>query len=369
MNMTFFHKNKRVFYRNWNLFHQPIELINEKWLFKYKFQFKIKQKTNKDKTMNSSNISNSSDNNFEHFVDNLSSYIKTFITITGSVALLICIIIFSSIIRTEQTRHKMFHYLLMKSICDFCYYFIYLVDIFIFCPSCHLVKNYYFLEIFDKYTVHFLKQIIGNCTVFFEIFATIDCFILIKNKYTFLLSKKTFLIASLLNIVIFSCIFIPKLFLYTIVQISPDEYEAVRTPFYNSLFFKILSFFYSFIRDILCSVLLILFNILIFLEIKKITKQKERILQSDESKAIAFKAKSKKFKMILYTAISYVIIHTIAAIKTTYGKFQTFNKFWYCLNAFEGNGILLSYLIPFFLYIHFNNIFRRRLFSLFRFRL
>jgi hypothetical protein len=314
------------------------------------------------------NISKVNDDNFKHFVDDVSSYMKMVLTIIGLVALFICIIIFSSIIRHDQANNKMFHYLLMKSICDFCYYFIYFVDIFYLCSSCQIVKSYYFMQLFDKYAVHFLKQVFGNCTVLFEIFATIDCFISINNKYTFLSTNRTFFLVSFLNFFMFSCLFFCKIFIYRIVQVTPGHYKTIETNLYHSSFFKIISYFYSFTRDILSSVLLILFNILIFMEIKKIAERKLKILQSDESKAIAFKAKSKKFKMILYTAISHVMIHTIAAIKTTYGKFHASNMFWYCINVFEGNGILLSYLIPFFLYIHFNNVFRRKFLSLFKCR-
>jgi hypothetical protein len=316
--------------------------------------------------MNSTNITISTNDNFEIFIENLSSKIKIIIAIIGLLACFICIIIFSTIIRSSQTNNKMFHYLLMKSICDFCYYLIYIIDIFFLCSSCELIKSTYFMQIFDKYFVHLMKQIFEMCTAFFEIFATIDCLISIKNKYTFFSSRKVFFISSFLNFFIVILLYFEKIFLYRIVSIknSPDHYKTVKTDFFNSVFFRITTVLYSVIRDSVCSILLVFFNILIFIEIKKSANRKSRLSRSHSSKAVAFKAKSRKFKMILYTALSYSLLHTIASIKTTYGKFHQTDTFWYCFNTFEGNAVLLSYLVPFFLYIHFNNIFKKKLVDL-----
>jgi hypothetical protein len=91
-------------------------------------------------------------------------------------------------------------------------------------------------------------------------------------------------------------------------------------------------------------------------------------VKSKTSKSSAFKAKSKKFKMILYTTVSYISLHSLTAISTIYGKFHDSHKIWYFFNSFEGNAVLLAYLVPFFIYIHFNNIFRKRFLSLINYR-
>jgi hypothetical protein len=318
-------------------------------------------------TNTTSNIS-IDNNDYINFIDVLSLYIKTVITIIGLCLLFMCVILFSKIIRNYQLNNKMFHYLLMKSICDFIFFLIYVIDLSFLCPSCQLLKDYYFMQLFDKYVVHFLKQIVEICSVVFEILATADCYISIINKYNFLLTRKTCIISSLLNVFLIFFFYFGKIFVYKIVQTSPGKYENTKADLYHSFYYKSLSYIYAFIRDILCSALLVFFNILIFIQIKDATKRKLMIVKSELSQTTALTAKTKKLKLIFYSASSYILLHLMPIVKTTYGKFHEINLFWYTFDSFEGSFILFSYVLPFFLYIYFNNVFRQNFLNFIKFK-
>jgi hypothetical protein len=280
--------------------------------------------------------------------------VKLSITVVGIISNLICIIVFTIINRTVTSNGQMYLYFLMKSICDFFIFITYLINIF-YELSTDQIRNTYFTQFIFIYFYHFLSPIFQMYSIFFEVFATIDCFLSIDNKYKTFLTKKAFYLNSIFVIIFFSCVYSGKLFVYKIIPSGNNEYNHEKTCLYFTAFYRILSFVTLFLRDILGSILCFIFNILIFLNIKKMSERK-KLLKNNESLVRCIQAQENKVKMIYFASINHVIFHTPDFIMSIYGKYIK-TTFWIKYVYYSTTLLVLSYLMPFFIYILFNKKF------------
>jgi hypothetical protein len=291
------------------------------------------------------------------------SDISFIILIIGLITNLLCIIVFSIINRTFKTNGQMYKYLLMKAISDFSFFITYAINVF-YGLSSDQMRNSFILQFCYIYLYHFFILIIELYSVYFEVLATIDCYLSIENKHKQFLTTKVFKLSSTFVIVFFFVFYSGKIFVYKILKNNNDEYYHVKTPLYYSLFYRTLSLLQLFFRDILGLFLCILFNILIFLSIKKMS-EKKKLLSNNLALIKSIEAQENKVKMIYVSTLSHILLHFANFIYDAYGKYIK-TTFWTDFSKISFLILTLSYITPFFIYILFNNKFREYFFKLIR---
>jgi hypothetical protein len=298
--------------------------------------------------MNSSNITNiKSEKIIRDF--------ELTITCLGLTTNLLCIIVFSMINRTIRTNGQMYKYFLMKSICDFIIFIIYaLYQTYLRSPF--TIHYSIWFQIYYKYLFHFLCTLLKIYSIYFEILATADCFFSIQDKYKFLLTKKTFFCSSLCNFIFFFVFYIGKFFVYEIIPFKDDYYETIKTDLYYNGFYKILSIIYMIFRDIIGAFLMVLFNVLIFLNLKRNSNRKKN-LKNNGALLKAMKAEKNKAKMIYLTCVNHFVFHIPSIIYNLQGKYVK-SQFWTIYDQIKNNIIIFSYTTPFLIYILYNIVFR-----------
>lgn len=287
----------------------------------------------------------------------INSYLEQVIIIFGLITNLICCLVFYLIIRGIKVNTQMFKFFFMKSIFDFLLLFFDIFSGFYNFTNCS-IRYSYLIQLYNFYFKHFLEQIFRLISVYFEIFAVIDCYISIKNNRSSLLSIKIFYISSIFNIVFCFLFYIGKAFVYNIVLIEGynHKYDLKKTDLYYSKFYIVLSFLYAIIGDIFGSIIMNIFNIIIFLEFKKLTIRK-KVLTGQANRNL--KSQKKKFKMIFISSANFLLLHIPDIIFSIYGKFQNDSSFWPYYYKISTNLLLLSYCTPLFIYIIFNKTFRK----------
>jgi hypothetical protein len=297
-------------------------------------------------------------------------FTESFISVLGFILSTLCVVTFCEINKRFKTSGQMYKYLLMKSICDFILFSSLILHIVYNYSSYHLHYTY-ILQFNFKYLYRFLNQLLMLYSVYFELLATIDCYLSIGNKYKFLLSKKAFYLSSFLNIFLFFIFYIGKIFVYEIIPFNSSIsskvlYKTVKNSLYFSYFYKILSILFLVFRDILSFILLLIFNILIFLNIKKLSAKK-RLLKNNKALLVSIKAQENKVKMIYLSAFNSILLHLPSIVENLYGKYQK-GDFWTYYDSFSFNVIIISYCTPFIIYTLFNKVFRDHLLKLLNFK-
>jgi hypothetical protein len=289
--------------------------------------------------------------------------IQLTIIVLGFITNLLCIIVFSLICKTFRNNGQMYKYLLMKSICDLIYFTIYILN-----ESAGIAPDeiHYilFFQIIDKYFSHFMVSLLEAYSIYFEILATIDCYVSIENKHKSLLTKKAFYISTLMNLTIFPFIYCAKLLVYSIKP-KGEFYKMVKTPLYYSKFYEAFTILYLIIRDFLGSILMIYFNILIVYKLKKMTKLKE-LMGHNKARLRALEAQKKKVTMIQVSCINYILFHIPSVTHHIYGKYHVSYSFWLVFGSFKSVFFNFSYATPFIIYFLFNTVFQQYFLRLIR---
>jgi hypothetical protein len=276
------------------------------------------------------------------------------IVIFGFIVNLLCIIVFTMINQKFKTNGQMYKYLLMKSIIDFIFFSIFLVKQY-YELSSYRIHFSFFLQFFYVYVFHFLVPLLGIYSIYFDILATIDCYLSIENKYQHLLTKKAFYITSSFNLIFFFIFYFGKLFVYKIVPFG-DLYRFEKTYLYFNYFYKTLTILFLIFRDVIGTFLMVSFNVLIFLSLKKLTERK-KTLRNNDALVRSIEAEQNKVKMIYFSTINFIVFHFPDVIYNIYGKFSK-SKFWPTYLEFSNFIINLSFATPFIIYILFNKTFR-----------
>jgi hypothetical protein len=330
--------------------------------------------------MNSTSLTNSKHNSycFNAFLTELiENFLSEGLFILGFLVNLICVLVFAKVIKinysngnngnTNSNKGYFFNYLLVKSIVDDIGFLCAVFAPAQTCTNCYS-RTSLPVQIWYKYFDHYLVSMCHFCSIFFEIFASFDCYILIKQKHLFFLKKRFFLINNLVVIVFTLLLYIPKHFSYAIIILTDNRsnitiYKTVKTSYYFTDSYKAFSFISILLTDCAGVCLLVLINILLFKEFRKITKFKQR-LKNRSAVIASLKAKERKLKIVFYSALNYVLLHTPNLIFSVYGKFKKTN-FWLCYSSLTTFMVFLSYLTPFFIYLKYNKVFRRTFYKCF----
>jgi hypothetical protein len=290
----------------------------------------------------------------------------------GIILNLICIVIFKKIIRSEPLNQKnnLFKYLFMKSICDFIYPTIMLGD-YIYHKSDGSTDTTLIMQLWYTILSEYLVYSTITCSIYFDILATFDCFLMISKMFGFLKTFFCFKISTFFVVSLFFISYLPFIFYYKInrfIVINNNYNLTTREIAYNFTSSKDhnIAMYFGFVtilRDLVPITILIILNSLILVTLHKVTKQKVRMKNNLETFSIryAMNAERNKVKMIFFTSLIY-LFH----LPLVYKWFKNLNEET-CFSLLSTLSYRFSYAIAFFSYFLFNNNFRRYLYRSFNF--
>lgn len=288
------------------------------------------------------------------------------LNLLGIVLNFICIVVFIKIVKRETVSNNsnLFKYLLMKAFCDFIYFLMIIPEI-IYNHKDQTYDTSYLLQIWFKWIDEYLINIFELLSVFFEIAATFDCYLLISQRLKCFINKLTFYLFSIITIIFCTLYYIPfiigvdiKSKNITINDSNANEiiYYYEYNDFESSDFSYYHLFIHSLLRDILPIFILIILNVLILLFLYKTKKNKRNFANKNSSSIIsARRAENNKIKMIIFISLLY-LLHFPMILK----NFGFLNNIYLCLIFFQ-----ISYAISIVSYILFNKTFRKYTFQLF----
>jgi uncharacterized membrane protein len=143
---------------------------------------------------------------------------------------------------------------------------------------------------------------------------------------------------------------------------STKSYTAELKP---TSYYKYYTTIHSLMRDIIPLILLVIINILILNKLRQTTNRRRNLENNQNSNKSSSmvtssqKAEYNKIKMILYTSITY-LLH-IPGIYTAFYGFK-----YNCVYVFTALLLLISYSIPFLIYISTNQKFRKIFLNFFK---
>jgi hypothetical protein len=294
-------------------------------------------------------------------------YANYIILPTGILLNLICIIIFTEIIKSEspnQQQCNLFRYLLLKSIYD-CLYPILLLPEFNYFRADEVSSVSTFkMQLWNLYSKKFLTHICTTLSLFLEICASFDCLLMITQYLRKLRSRFCFKLSVVLSFVCFILYYLPIFLSYKIVVAVHEHRHSndtvlYRCDFTGNKYLKVYKDLDIVLRDLVSISFLVGLNLLILIAIKQTSERKKRIQGQhfDGANSLSHRAEMNKVKMILFTSSIY-LLH----LPNLIGNFIDEN---YCNNLIFKISIRLSYAISFFSYLFFNKNFKKVFFKLF----
>jgi hypothetical protein len=297
----------------------------------------------------------------------INKYLIPIIQMVSLVYTVVCIVIFWKIIRHEQQQIRngnMFNYLFFKSIFDFLSIVTEIGDMI---TSLDSLQYSYITHVINNWIYLYLNSVVITIAVYAEVFATFDCYLILNNFTNFFKSKKSYYINLTVLVIVSFSINIIYLFRSDITKVEDEfsnvtskndnNYQSVLSCFSYSAYYIIVSTIVLIIRDFLPIFLMLIINILILLNLKRIYSQKKilRINISD-----VYRAQTDKIKMMSSVAATLIIGRTPYMIYIL--PIHDSNKFWECTMYLLSNFL---YYIPYGLQIiffyRFNKIFRKYL--------
>lgn len=318
------------------------------------------------------------------------------VTGTGILFSLFSLLVFLQIILIKRPRTNMFAYFLVATLSDLLNHTIAFIGKMMMCSTCAswfpLTRaGILFAKIYD-----YLPAAFNDITAFTQVAATIDCYISIKNKFPALQSRLAFYLVTLF-IVVYSFAYEINLWLkYDIVVVertvvfnSTFNYTRQaasypRTRFGSTIWPMIMYVYSSGMRDLVCFVVLLLFNLLILYEMRSSTRRKKQLNQRHHDIALnsinaatsiaavvlmhastnsrlykASKAESRRAIMVVVSGVNYFLGHTGYFPMVIGFSLNGFSPFWLCFVYVE---VFLFYLSNVTCYIAFyfsNKLFRQ----------
>lgn len=320
---------------------------------------------------NESNSSLDESQKYSLIYEILAFHLVYILNFSGLILNFICILVFIKIVREEQTNQgHLFKYLLVKSIFD-CLFFLQNIPHTIYYKRDFSVSDSYIMQLWFKYCFNYLYSIFSLLSVWFEIFATIDCLLLITRKFQWHKTKLFFVLVTISSTLITIIYYIPFLFWYTIQKNENGGYYPKINKFRYKKIMNIINISHSIFRDISPIIISLILNVIILYHIHKTTlrrrkmetkhnqsKPKNDIASTNRNNNIVRKtqkAEKNKIKMILFT--SFIHLFRMPLV------FYNFNIFNILLNHFLSQLCLLcamfSYFISIIIYAAFNKTFKK----------
>jgi hypothetical protein len=314
--------------------------------------------------------------------DILNIYLVPITAIIGSLLNLTCLIIFFKIIKRDQrdrsnSNSRMFQYLLLKAFCDFLTQFPLVIMPLYFCDN-FLVSKSYVMQMVYILFYWYWPDSLSTSSGLFEIAATFDCAISIRNRIKWTKQRCVF------NGIVWFCFFFPFIFhiflffKFSIVKsagVYPDKIEyLINGTYFSSLTISdVFDVSESLIRDVFVLIVLLIINIFVLIELKRVRKRKIQLHKkenttTENTQGSVSLAEMRKIKMIFVLCIIYFVFHTPYLVYTIHPILKSFKlKFWSQWLAVSSFTFNTSYLFYFFIYFFFNLQFRKIFLSKFYF--
>jgi hypothetical protein len=304
-----------------------------------------------------------------------------YIFIYGTIiATLVCIVVFTAIVSNNSTttasnnKGQMFNYFLVKSISDLIMY-LSLIPEYLYIKDTYGSKSY----LWQIWYIWFYRYIYNTSISFsnyMEIAAAIDCYLMIKNKLKFLITKRTFYIVLVSSLLINMSMNVYYIFRYEIIsdvylvnQTSIQLYKIESSNFSMTTYSKAIHYISMIHREIIPLIILSVMNVFILLLLKVAAarkKQTQRTSQRYIGTAI-YNAQINKIKMILIISFSYIILRLPQAYYVLKPRNSIFwNCFYFSISVRMYDS---SFLIQFFNYYFFNKTFKKFFYKVFKFRI
>jgi hypothetical protein len=282
------------------------------------------------------------------------------IPILGVIANFICTFIFITILRTQSNNNSghMFKFLLGKSICDALNMIISSLYIF-FSDNNSVTHPTYIAHFYYLYFFIYTYNVLVMISTYFEILATIDCYLIISKKWKFFQKNSIFYLLCFIVIILSALAPLYYFFKYEIVLNTKLnlEYEQKTTSLVHSKFYKCLVLALLIPRDILSLIILLITNVFILFELKKSTRRR-RILNNGHSSTMidtALIAEKKKVYMILCASLIY-LLHIPSLLQKLDLSFISSLKYYFNIKECLMDLSLSISIVP---YIIFNNTFKK----------
>jgi hypothetical protein len=277
----------------------------------------------------------------------------------------ICALIFWRIIRNEDQRQRsgqMFKYFLCASLVETILFMFIIADIKYRCGNCGGTLAW---EIYGKYFYRFFYYILVTLSNYFEVAATLDCYLMINNKMKALQTTKSFFIIFTFIIVFNFVIHIVYLFNDKIVRVARKEddyiYKIVDSDYVKTSVAKTFLTILAIYREILPLILAFILNILVLMTLKKVMRKKKRILrQSNNNDTTTSDAEINKLRMILAVSVNYLILRFPMCL-FIFGStiFYSNDIIWKYMLSIGWTLYVLSYFLKIFIYYFFNRKFQQ----------
>lgn len=307
----------------------------------------------------------------DDFANVYNTYLDFSISFIGSILNLLCIIGFLNIKEIRhQSKTNLFRYLLGKSIVDS--YNVIRNSIFssVFCrpDDCFLTKYYIACNI-SLVINNYIGRVTLLMSILLELAANFNRYRVITNKFTFF--DKISIHLKIL-IIVFYCF---AFYIYIFFQencLIPNElilsnetmsYYIYVTNFTNTNLGIVLKFMHTFVRDVVCIILIMVLNILILIFMRQSFKRKRELAPNTPSSAAKIEQNRKLEKsennltyMILTSSLINILGHMVLFINLLPIDSIKYNS---CFNSVAPFLLYFSYSINFFVYYFFNKNFKR----------
>jgi hypothetical protein len=292
---------------------------------------------------------------------------------TTVTATLICTIVFGRLLvynakRRNDNKSQMYKYFFVRSILDFIAYVTTLPEVDYY-NGINNINGSFMWQLWLVWIYYYLFYIVVSVSNYMEVAATLDCYLMIKNKLLFLLTSKTFNIILIILTVFNIVLNIHFIFMFNIIQNNGTinettiGYTTVDSNYVEKSYYNGINTFISIYREVLPLLFLLVLNFFILKVLKEASARKKRLQNNNNNTASSSsnsnikQAELNKIKMILAVSFSYIVLRVPFAIHEM--ALNPKNLFWECY--YYSTSIRLydiSFGIQIFIYYLFNKKFR-----------
>jgi hypothetical protein len=303
------------------------------------------------------------------FVHIMSFYVGRIFNYLSIIFSFLSAFIWLRVIRNEQQQQQkgqMFKYLFVSSLVEAIIFLLVSPDSEFFSNIKNMTESIAW-KIWFIYFYNYTCFSLITLSNYLELLATFDCYIVIKNKFKFMHTKKFFnIILATLTTFCFILNFNYTLERFKLIQVNNETYNNNDSIHYKYKYYFVnddltvpIGYYKTilpFIREALPLILLLIVNILILITLKEIMKKKREV-QRTNNDTTASNSELNKLKMIIVICLDYYLLRTPLIIYYVINvRFN--NTAWYCFFYYANASYALSYSPKFFIYYFYNKKFK-----------
>ena len=299
------------------------------------------------------------------------------VIVLGIVCNTFCIAILTKIVVRERINGHMFRYLLAKAICDLTFFCCNFFEIFYFqCEAC-ITAYSFLLELWYVWSYYYIEEIVLLLSLILEIAATVDCYLMITNKWQYCFQRKICFWIVLCTSITFCALYYtcyPIFITINAFPIANSTQMFYNHTWSNSIILISFDLSQSILRDFLSLILLVILNGLILNSLRRTTANRRCLGRQDNQQASAqlsvlvlkaTAAERRKVLMIVASGLNIFLGHFFFIISNLWYWIDK-ESIWICADLFSETFLNASYVTPIFFYLAFNSTFLRYSLRIFR---